>query len=317
MTILTPIDSETQAVPAATLANAVDAASDLRVSFEVFPAKNGVINPQMTEVLGELAALGPEFISVTYGAGGGTKTHTRDIAAAIAAGGKTAAAAHLTCVNASRAETQEVAQGYWNAGVRRIVALRGDMGKPGLPFAPHPDGYHSAAELVSGLKEVADFDITVAAYPEVHPDAVSQQSDIDNLKRKLDAGASRAITQFFFDADTYFRFLENVRGAGIDAPIIPGILPVANVAQVRKFAAACGAKIPAWMDDALDGLDTRPEARQLVAATLAADLCRALYAGGVRDFHFYTLNRAPLPIALCHLLRRRAPLVKQANQELL
>ncbi|MDT8280111.1 MAG: methylenetetrahydrofolate reductase, partial [Erythrobacter sp.] len=215
------------------------------------------------------------------------------------------AAAHLTCVAASKAEIREVAEHYWEAGVRHIVALRGDAGEPGAPFTPHPQGYASAAELVAGLKDIADFEISVAAYPETHPDAVSSTADIDNLKRKLDAGASRAISQFFFSAETFFAFRDQCAAAGIDAPILPGILPVTNVAQARKFAGACGAAIPAWMDGLFEGLDEKPAARQLVAATVAAELCRRLYAGGVRDFHFYTLNRPELAYAICHLLGKR------------
>lgn len=215
------------------------------------------------------------------------------------------AAAHLTCVDASKSEIREVAEQYWEAGVRHIVALRGDAGEPGAPFKPHPDGYRNAAELVSGLKEIADFEISVAAYPETHPDAESPQSDIDNLKRKLDAGATRAISQFFFSADKFFHFQDQLAANGINAPVVPGILPVTNVAQARKFAGACGAQIPDWMDGLFEGLDERPASRQLVAATIAAELCRRLYAGGVREFHFYTLNRAELAYAICHLLGMR------------
>jgi methylenetetrahydrofolate reductase (NADPH) len=185
------------------------------------------------------------------------------------------------------------------------VALRGDAGEPGAPFTPHPEGYASAAELVAGLKDIADFEVSVAAYPETHPDALSPAADIDNLKRKLDAGATRAISQFFFSAETFFRFRDQCAAQGITAPILPGILPVTNVAQARKFASACGAEIPAWMDGLFEGLDARPGARQLIAATIAADLCRRLYAGGVRDFHFYTLNRHELAYAICHLLGKR------------
>ncbi|MBW9605832.1 methylenetetrahydrofolate reductase [NAD(P)H], partial [Staphylococcus aureus] len=220
----------------------------------------------------------------------------------------------LTCVDASKAEIREVAESYWEAGVRHIVALRGDMGAPGVPFTPHPDGYANAAELVAGLQQIAPFEISVAAYPESHPDSPSSQADIDNLKRKLDAGATRAISQFFFEPETFFRFRDKLAAAGIDAPVLPGILPVSNVAQTRKFAAACGAAIPAWMDGLFEGLDTHPASRQLVAATIAAEFCRRLYAGGVRDFHFYTLNRAELSYAICHLLglRPKAPALEKA-----
>jgi methylenetetrahydrofolate reductase (NADPH) len=278
---------------------------DVAVSFEFFPPKSEKMEAQLWDAVTQLKPLGPSFVSVTYGAGGSTRERTHATVARIIAEAKLPAAAHLTCVAASKAEIREVAEQYWEAGVRHIVALRGDAGEPGAPFTPHPEGYASAAELVAGLKAIAPFEISVAAYPETHPDAANRQADIDNLKRKLDAGASRAISQFFFSADTFFRFRDECAAAGIDAPILPGILPVTNVAQARKFASACGAAIPAWMDGLFEGLDAMPAARQLVAATVAAELCRRLYAGGVRDFHFYTLNRPELAYAICHLLGKR------------
>ena len=275
---------------------------DIAVSFEFFPPKTLRMEEQLWSALHELIPLGPQFVSVTYGAGGSTRERTHATVARIIRETGVTAAAHLTCVAASKAEIREVAEQYWQAGVRHIVALRGDAGEPGAPFIPHPAGYASAAELVAGLRDIADFDISVAAYPETHPDAHCPQADLDNLKRKLDAGASRAISQFFFSAETFFRFRDQAAAAGITAPILPGILPVTNVAQARKFAGACGAAIPQWMDGLFEGLDERPATRQLVAATVAAELCRRLYAGGVRDFHFYTLNRAELAYAICHLL---------------
>lgn len=278
---------------------------DVAVSFEFFPPKSEKMEEQLWDAVTQLKPLGPSFVSVTYGAGGSTRERTHATVARIIAEAQLPAAAHLTCVAASKAEIREVAEQYWQAGVRHIVALRGDAGEPGAPFTPHPEGYASAAELVAGLKAIADFEISVAAYPETHPDAHSPQDDIDNLKRKLDAGATRAISQFFFSAETFFAFRDQCAAAGIDAPILPGILPVTNVAQARKFAAACGAAIPAWMDGLFEGLDERPAARHLVAATVAAELCRRLYAGGVRDFHFYTLNRPELAYAICHLLGKR------------
>lgn len=278
---------------------------DVAVSFEFFPPKSEKMEAQLWDAVTQLKPLGPSFVSVTYGAGGSTRERTHATVARIIAEAGLPAAAHLTCVAASKAEIREVAEHYWEAGVRHIVALRGDAGEPGAPFTPHPEGYASAAALVAGLKGIADFDISVAAYPETHPDADCPQSDIDNLKRKLDAGATRAISQFFFSAETFFRFRDQCAAAGIDAPILPGILPVTNVAQARKFASACGAAIPPWMDGLFEGLDEQPGARQLVAATVAAELCRRLYAGGVRDFHFYTLNRPELAYAICHLLGKR------------
>lgn len=278
---------------------------DVAVSFEFFPPKSEKMEAQLWDAVQQLKPLDPSFVSVTYGAGGSTRERTHATVARIIAEAKLPAAAHLTCVGASKAEIREVAEHYWEAGVRHIVALRGDAGEPGAPFVPHPEGFASAAELVKGLKEIADFEISVAAYPETHPDADCPQADIDNLKRKLDAGATRAISQFFFSADTFFRFRDELAKNGIEQPVLPGILPVSNVAQARKFAGACGAQIPEWMDGLFEGLDERPAARQLVAATVAAELCRRLYAGGVRDFHFYTLNRPELAYAICHMLGKR------------
>src|SRR3546814_68605 len=214
-----------------------------------------------------------------------------------------AAAAHLTCVEATKAEIDAVAEQYWASGVRHIVALRGDPPREGARFEPHPGGYENAAALVAGLKKRHPFEISVAAYPECHPDSVSDQADIDNPKAKIDAGATRAITQFFFAPEAFFRFRDRAAAAGIAAELVPGILPVSNVAQTRKFAGMCGAAIPPWMDRLFEGLDDHPAARQLVAATVAAEMCRKLYAGGVRRFHFSTLNRAELSFAICQIGR--------------
>lgn len=279
---------------------------DAEISFEFFPPKSEKMEVQLWDAIVTLAPLVPRFVSVTYGAGGSTRERTHATVTRIIVEAGIPAAAHLTCVDASRDDIRQVAEAYWNAGVRHIVALRGDPPAAGQAFSPHPDGYANAAELVAGLQDIAPFEISVAAYPETHPDARSAASDLDNLKRKLDAGASRAITQFFFDPEVFFRFRDAAATAGIDAEIVPGILPVSNVAQTRKFAAMCGAKIPEWMDALFEGLDDHPAARQLVAATIAAEMCRKLYAGGVRQFHFYTLNRAELAYAICHLLGKRA-----------
>ena len=277
---------------------------DIGVSFEFFPPKTEKMEAQLWDTFRALEPLAPSFVSVTYGAGGSTRERTHATVARIAAESAVPPAAHLTCVEASRAEIDEVARAYWEAGVRHIVALRGDV-PGGEPYRPHPDGYANAIELVAGLKAIAPFDISVAAYPETHPDADCPQADLDNLKRKLDAGATRAITQFFFSPDSFLRFRDAAAAAGIDAPIIPGILPVSNVSQTRRMADMCGTAIPAWMVSLFDGLDDHPAARQLVSATIAAEMCRRLYAGGVRDFHFYTLNRAELSYAICHLLGLR------------
>jgi len=283
-----------------------DLAGDAEVSFEFFPPKNEKMESQLWEAVKTLEPLAPRFVSVTYGAGGSTRERTHATVARIQRETSLAAAAHLTCVEATKDEIAEIADAYWAAGVRHIVALRGDPPVAGQAFAPHPQGYASAADLVAGLKKRHPFEISVAAYPECHPEAASLAADIDNLKRKIDAGARRAISQFFFTPECFFRFRDAAAAAGIEAEIVPGILPVSNVAQTRKFAAMCGAEIPAWMDRLFEGLDDHPAARQLVAATIAAELCRRLYAGGVRHFHFYTLNRAELAFAICHLLGRRA-----------
>jgi len=282
-----------------------DLGGDAEVSFEFFPPKSEKMEQTLWESIETLAPLGPRFVSVTYGAGGTTRERTHNTVARIARETSIPAAAHLTCVGASKDEIAEVAHAYWEAGVRHIVALRGDPPELGTKFVPHPQGYQNAAELVAGLKDLHDFEISVAAYPEVHPDANCAKSDMDNLKRKLDAGATRAITQFFFSPESYFRFVDDARGAGIDAPILPGIMPVTNFNGVKKMAAMCNTDVPNWMARLFEGLDDHPASRQLIAATIAAELCRKLYAGGVRKFHFYTLNRAELSYAICHLLGMR------------
>jgi len=277
---------------------------DVRVSFELFPPANDRAAAELMETFDRLAPCNPDFISVTYGAGGSTRDRTLSLVGELVKRSPVPIAGHLTCVGASKAQVNAVAEQYWEAGVRHIVALRGDGGEPGAPFTPHYDGYGNAAELVAGLKTIGDFDISVAAYPEKHPDAASAEADLDNLKRKLDAGASRALTQFFFSPETYFRFRDRAAAAGITAPIVPGILPVSNFKQASKFAAACGASVPHWMVGLFEGLED-VKTRQLVATALAAEFCSRLYEGGVRDFHFYTLNRADLSRALCHLLGKR------------
>jgi methylenetetrahydrofolate reductase (NADPH) len=283
-----------------------DLAGDIGISFEFFPPKSEKMDAQLWDAVRTLEPLAPDFVSVTYGAGGSTRERTHATVARIQRETSMNAAAHLTCVEATKAEIDQVAEEYWAAGVRHIVALRGDMPTLGQPYQPHPGGYENAAALVAGLTRLHPFEISVAAYPECHPESGGHDADLDNLKRKLDAGATRAITQFFFSPEAYFRFRDRVAAAGITAQILPGILPVSNVAQTRKFAGACGAEIPAWMDRLFEGLDDHPAARQLVAATIAAEMCRRLYAGGVKDFHFYTLNRAELAYAICHMLGVRA-----------
>jgi methylenetetrahydrofolate reductase (NADPH) len=282
-----------------------EARGDIQVSFEFFPPKSEAMAETLWTSIQTLAPLGPRFVSVTYGAGGSTRERTHATVRRIIEETSLTPAAHLTCVGASREEVNEVARDYWDLGVRHIVALRGDPPEAGSRFEPHPEGYRDAAALVAGLKDVAPFDISIAAYPEVHPDSSSRGFDLENLKRKVDAGADRAITQFFFSADCFFRFRDEAAAAGVDVEIVPGILPVSNVATTRRFAQSCGASIPQWLDQLFEGLDDLPAARQLIAATVAAELCGQLYAGGVRNFHFYTLNRAELSYAICHLLGAR------------
>jgi methylenetetrahydrofolate reductase (NADPH) len=280
------------------------ARGDISVSFEFFPPKTEKMEEQLWSAVLELAPLAPSFVSVTYGAGGSTRERTHATVTRILRETDLVPAAHLTCVSASKGEIAEVADQYWEAGVRHIVALRGDPPpEAGGRFTPHPDGYANAADLVVGLRARHDFELSVAAYPEVHPEASSAEADLDNLKRKLDAGASRAITQFFFSTDAYFRFLDKALAAGITAPIVPGIMPVTSFAAIRRMSA--NTHIPAWMEAMFEGLDDRPGPRALVAATVAAEFCRQLYDGGVRDFHFYTLNRAEQAYAICHLLGLR------------
>ncbi|NYT42721.1 methylenetetrahydrofolate reductase [Sphingomonas sp. R-74633] len=279
-----------------------DVAGDIDVSFEFFPPKTEKMEETLWDSIETLKPLDPRFVSVTYGAGGTTRERTHNTVARIARETGIPAAAHLTCVEATKEEIDQVAEEYWAAGVRHIVALRGDPPRAGEKYATHPGGYENAADLVAGLRKLHPFEISVAAYPECHPDSPSQMDDLDNLKRKIDAGATRAITQFFFEADTFLRFRDDAAKAGITAEIVPGIMPVMSFASVVRMSAMCGTQVPGWMERLFEGLDDRPAARQLVAATLAAELSRKLYAGGVRQFHFYTLNRAELSYAICHLL---------------
>lgn len=290
-----------------------ESAGDINVSFEFFPPKTEKMEETLWQSIKALAPLGPRFVSVTYGAGGSTRERTHKTVERILKETDLVPAAHLTCVGASRDEVDDVIRAYWAAGVRHIVALRGDPMDGANRFAAHPGGYASSAELVEGIKRIADFDISVGCYPEVHPEALSPIRDIEYLKEKLDRGANRAITQFFFEPDTYFRFLDLAGAAGIDAPIIPGILPVTNFKQLTNFAGRCGASVPAWMADLFEGLDDRPQTRNLVAATIAAEQCRRLYAGGVRDFHFYTLNRSELSYGICHMLGLRPKINNAAH----
>ena len=274
----------------------------IRFSFEFFPPRDAATEARLWQTVERLVPLKPAFVSVTYGADGSTRERTHEIVTRIHAETGLVSAPHLTCVGASRAEVLEIAQRYWDAGIRHIVALRGDPPKGSESYVPHPDGFSYAADLVAGLKTVGDFEISVAAYPEVHPEAVSAVADLENLKRKVDAGASRAITQFFFDPGAFLRFRDAAAAAGISVPIVPGILPITRFPQILKFAAACGASVPDWLRERFAGLEDDADTRAMIAASVAIDMVETLRRHGVADFHFYTLNRAELVYAICHCL---------------
>jgi methylenetetrahydrofolate reductase (NADPH) len=275
------------------------------LSFEFSPPRTAAMEQQLWTCIERLAPLGPRFVSVTYGAGGSTRERTHGTVARLARETALVPAAHLTCVGATREEVNEVATQYWEAGVRHIVALRGDP-PPGTEYAPHPGGYAYAADLVAGLHAIAPFEISVGAYPETHPAAVSDKADLDALRRKLDAGATRAITQYFFDTDVYLRFLDRCLAAGITAPVVPGIMPVSNFAQIARFSALCGTSVPAWLGRLFEATEDEPELRRMIGMVVAAEQVRLLQANGVDEFHFYTLNRPELTYAIAHLLGCRA-----------
>lgn len=272
------------------------------VSFEFFPPKSEKGAESLWQTIEKLEPLDPVFVSVTYGAGGSTRERTSRIVKRIRKETELEPAAHLTCVGASKAEIDALAKDWWDAGIRYIVALRGDAPEGAERYEPHPEGYANAAELTEGLKRVADFEIAVAAYPECHPDSPTPEADLENLKRKIDNGASKAITQFFFDPEMFLRYRDKVAAAGIDVPLVPGILPVTNFERVVDFAGKCGADIPDWMAELYEGLDDDPETRALVAAAQSTELCQRLAEEGVEDFHFYTLNRPALTTAICRRL---------------
>jgi methylenetetrahydrofolate reductase (NADPH) len=286
--------------------------SQVSVSFEFFPPKTEEMERSLWEAVERLAPLSPAFVSVTYGAGGSTRERTHATVRRILTETTLTPAAHLTCVAATRPEIDDVIRAYWDAGVRHIVALRGDPpGGVGEKYAPHPGGYATSADLVAGIKRIGDIEVSVSAYPEKHPDSPTVDADIDMLKRKIDAGATRAITQFFFENDLYLRYLDRVRARGIDIPVVPGILPVQNFKQTVNFAQRCGASVPRWLAERFDGLDEDDATRKLIAAAVAAEQVLGLVSQGVTDFHFYTMNRADLVYAICHLLGLR-PARKEA-----
>jgi methylenetetrahydrofolate reductase (NADPH) len=280
--------------------------STITVSFEFFPPGDAAMEQTLWNSVLRLAPLSPRFVSVTYGADGSTRDRTHSVVSRVQRETQLTGAPHLTCIGASRDEVLEVARGYWQQGIRHIVALRGDPPTGASQYTPHPQGFSYAADLVAGLRKIADFDISVAAYPETHPEAGDAQQDLDNLKRKLDAGANRAITQFFFDNDDYLRFRDRCTRAGIKASIVPGILPITRFPQVTRFAARCGARIPNWLAERFVGLEDDADTRRLIAANVAIEQVTRLRKHGVSEFHFYTLNRAELTYAICHALGVRA-----------
>ncbi|MEF3367438.1 methylenetetrahydrofolate reductase [NAD(P)H] [Methylocystis sp. 9N] len=282
------------------------------ISYEFFPPKTPEMEAELWRSVTRLAALRPHFVSVTYGAGGTTRERTHAIVTRIVRETDMKPAAHLTCVSASRDEIDAILRDYWDAGVRHIVALRGDPPTGvGTTFEPHPQGYATSTDLVRGIRRLHDFEISVSTYPEGHPESASVERDLDALEAKIDAGATRAITQFFFDNDVYFRFLDKALARGIKIPIVPGIMPIRNFKQVAGFARKAGASVPLWLAERFDGLDDDPETRALVAATTAVEQVIGLARAGVSEFHFYTNNRADLVFAICHLLGVR-PLREKA-----
>jgi methylenetetrahydrofolate reductase (NADPH) len=285
----------------------VSTARPIRVSFEFFPPGDEAMESTLWASVERLAPLAPDFVSVTYGADGSTRERTHRVVTRIQNETPLTGAPHLTCVGASRGEILDIARGYWDQGIRHLVALRGDAPQAAAGYQPHPQGFAYASDLVAGLARLAPFEISVAAYPEVHPEANSAAADLENLRRKIDAGATRAITQFFYDTDAFLRFRDRCAACGIGAPIVPGILPITRFPQVQRFAARCGALIPQALARRFEGLEDDAETRRLIAASVAIEQVHALSAHGVREFHFYTLNRAELTFAICHALGLRTP----------
>ena len=284
------------------------------VSFEFFPPHNDKMAETLWQSIEKLAPLKPCFMSVTYGADGSTRDRTHAVVKRLLRETDLECAAHLTCIGATREEIDTVAGNYRDLGVRHIVALRGDPPKGESDYRPYPGGYAYASDLVAGLRRIADFDISVAAYPEVHPEASSADFDLDNLRRKIDAGARRAITQFFYETDTFLRFRDRCADKGIHVPIVPGILPITRFSQTVRFAESCGARIPDWLRERFEGLDDDAETRSLVAASVAIDQVRKLQRHGVDAFHFYTLNRSQLTFAICHSLGLRPVVANKREQ---
>jgi methylenetetrahydrofolate reductase (NADPH) len=278
----------------------------IQVSFEFFPPADEKMEQTLWASIQRLAPLRPRFVSVTYGADGSTRDRTHQVVARVAAETALTAAPHLTCIGTDRARILDIAREYWSSGIRHIVALRGDAPQGAGGYRPYPGGFDYAVDLVRGLRSIADFEISVAAYPEVHPEARSPQADLDNLRAKLDAGAARAITQFFFDTAVFLRFRDRCAAAGITASLVPGILPITRMPQMLRFAARCGAHVPDWLRARFEGLDEDADTRRMIAAAFAIGQVETLVREGVYEFHFYTLNRADLTFAICHALGVRS-----------
>jgi methylenetetrahydrofolate reductase (NADPH) len=287
---------------------------NVAVSFEFFPPADEAMEKTLWDSIRYLEPLNPRFVSVTYGADGSTRERTHNVVSRVQKETQLTCVPHLTCIGASRGEVLDIARKYWDQGIRHIVALRGDAPVGTVKYEPRADGFAYAADLVAGLKTVGDFEISVAAYPEKHPEASSFDADVDNLRRKLDAGATRAITQFFYDTDLFLRFRDAAAAKGVSAPIVPGILPITRFPQVTRFAKRCGTSIPAWLEHRFDGLDNDPDTRKLIAASVAIDQVHQLQRHGVDQFHFYTLNRSELTYAICHALGVRPRASKAANE---
>jgi methylenetetrahydrofolate reductase (NADPH) len=284
----------------------------IKVSFEFFPPKSDEMERRLWDTVKRLEPLAPQYVSVTYGAGGSTRERTARTVSRILEESTLRPAAHMTCIDATRAEVDEVVRDFAEMGVTRFVALRGDPAAGvGASYRPHPDGYSNGADLVDAIRRIGDFDVSVSAYPEKHPESADYATDIDMLKRKVDNGATRAITQFFFDNDLYERYVERVRRAGIYIPIVPGILPIHNFRQVANFSARCGAHVPAWLAERFDGLDKDPQTHALIASAFAAEQVLDLVERGIGEFHFYTMNRADLAFAICHLIGTRPEPARQ------
>lgn len=284
------------------------------VSFEFFPPADAAMEKTLWDSIRYLEPLNPRFVSVTYGADGSTRERTHNVVSRVQKETGLNCVPHLTCIGASRGEVLDIARRYWDQGIRHIVALRGDAPAGTVKYEPRADGFAYASDLVAGLRTVGNFEISVASYPEKHPEASSFEADLDNLKRKIDAGANRSITQFFYDTDLFLRFRDACAARGIDAPLVPGILPITRFPQITRFAKRCGASIPDWLEHRFDGLDDNPDTRKLIAAAVAIEQVHALQRHGVDQFHFYTLNRSELTYAICHALGVRPKAAKAANE---